>query len=169
LRTPSVFAPAPLGAQHARTDIGAVHSLQRGIDGLLILGERTGSQQRNDLNISLPSHCCPTPCIQASITLTLEAVAVAHQSGFSRRDGRWPFSGVGHIKSAGRNRDMVGGGVDPLVTARDGTAAQHGADHHGGKVPGVRRRSRAASMSQARWRRCGWKAPIGIPARIIRA
>jgi hypothetical protein len=64
---------------------------------------------------------------------------------------------------------MVGGGVDPLVTARDGTAAQHGADHHGGKVLGVRRRSRAASMSQARWRRYGWKAPIGIPARIIRA
>ena len=85
LRTPSVFAPAPLGAQHARTDIGAVHSLQRGVDGLLILGERTGSQQRNDLNISLPSHCCPTPCIQASITLTLEAVTVAHQRGFWRR------------------------------------------------------------------------------------
>ena len=85
LRTPSVFAPAPLGAQHDRTDIGAVHSLQRGVDGLLILGERTGSQQRNDLNISLPSHCCPTPCIQASITLTLEAVTVAHQRGFWRR------------------------------------------------------------------------------------
>jgi deazaflavin-dependent oxidoreductase (nitroreductase family) len=33
----------------------------------------------------LPSHCCPTPCIQASITLTLEAVTVAHQRGFWRR------------------------------------------------------------------------------------
>jgi F420H(2)-dependent quinone reductase len=78
LCTPSVFAPALPGAQHARTGIGAVHSLQRGVDGLLILGERTGSQKRNDLNISLPSHCCPTPCIQASITLTLEASTVAH-------------------------------------------------------------------------------------------
>jgi hypothetical protein len=169
LRTPSVFAPAPLGAQHARTDIGAVHSLQRGVDGLLILGERTGSQQRNDLNISLPSHCYPTPCIQASITSTLEAVTVAHQRGFWRRGRPVAILGVGHIKSVGRNRDIVGGGMDPLVTAHDVAAAQHGADHLGGKVLGVRRRSRAASMSQARWRRYGWRAPIGIPARIIRA
>jgi hypothetical protein len=104
---------------------------------LLILGERTGSRQRNNLNISLPSHCCPTPCIQASITLTLEAVTVAHQRGFWRRGRPVAILGVGHIKSVGRNRDIAGGGgVDPLVTAHDGTAAQHGADHLGGKVLG---------------------------------